>query len=93
MAYFELSLQLAACCLAALDVKLTDTGRSIRAGVLMPGFFDVYYQLPHSVAPIVDQLPKRVPGAVMVEQGGQSGSFLPASEEGGATCGREGRSK
>ena len=81
-AYFQSSLQMVAFRINAFDVKLEDTRRAMCTGFLMHGFFGFGSQLPYFIATKIDQMSERALGAVVVGQGAESDSSIPAVEEG-----------
>ena len=84
-AHLESSMQMAAYRINALDAKLTDTRRAMRAGSLLRGIFAIYSQPPHLFAPKVDRLVRRALGSAAIGQRAESESPAPAAEaEGGA---------
>ena len=58
-AHLESSLQMAARCVNAPDVKSADTRRAICVGCLMCSFSARYFRLPPSVAPKIDHMSER----------------------------------
>ena len=82
-AHLESALQMAAHRINALDAKLTDARRAMRAGFLARSSFAIYPQ-PHPLfAPKVDRLSSRASGPAVIKQREESGIPMPAAAGGG----------
>ena len=86
-AHLESALQMAAHRINALDAKLTDARRAMRAGFLARSSFAIYPQ-PHPLfAPKVDRLSSRASGPAVIKRREESDSPMPAAEGGGGAGG------